>query len=384
MIVPVSPVIRVNGGSAWDTRFAVFVLSGQEITIESDAGGLAQKWEGDGAFVTRPGTSTLVSQNPTSGGPVQSAGTLLTWRAPSKPGSASMVLRTADAEGRWVESARLNVQVMAPMNQLANGVLEGYRIGSYPRPSATSTVDYVPPVGFLKVSESAGKTPVSPRFNLEDFACKQTHSGVRYLALQPRLLPFLEAIAGMVEEKGFVSCAGVIRKGGSHDHDESVQISHPITIMSGYRTPAYNSSLGNVELSRHQYGDASDIIIDTNGDGAMDDLNRDGRVNGRDAITLAAWIENLWTRPEFVNCPGGLGIYNGTDEHGPFVHVDLRGQRARWGGNGLEWSDAAVSHAAAAPQDDVIQTASYTKTPSRTAKAAARSRTTRSSKSSRR
>jgi uncharacterized protein YcbK (DUF882 family) len=27
---------------------------------------------------------------------------------------------------------------------------------------------------------------------------------------------------------------------------------------------------------------------------------------------------------------GGLGIYGSTSAHGPFIHVDVRGTRARW------------------------------------------------------
>ncbi|MFH2036543.1 MAG: hypothetical protein ABIJ45_09090 [Candidatus Zixiibacteriota bacterium] len=28
---------------------------------------------------------------------------------------------------------------------------------------------------------------------------------------------------------------------------------------------------------------------------------------------------------------GGLGRYKKTEDHGPFVHTDVRGYRARWG-----------------------------------------------------
>ena len=41
--------------------------------------------------------------------------------------------------------------------------------------------------------------------------------------------------------------------------------------MSGFRTPQYNKGGGNTGgragLSRHMYGDAADIFIDSNGDG---------------------------------------------------------------------------------------------------------------------
>jgi hypothetical protein len=33
-----------------------------------------------------------------------------------------------------------------------------------------------------------------------------------------------------------------------------------------------------------------------------------------------------------MNLVGGLGIYRSTENHGPFVHVDVRGTIARWGG----------------------------------------------------
>jgi hypothetical protein len=53
-----------------------------------------------------------------------------------------------------------------------------------------------------------------------------------------------------------------------------------VQVMSGFRTPRYNKSGGNTggraNLSRHMYGDASDIFVDNDGNGTMDDLNRDG------------------------------------------------------------------------------------------------------------
>jgi uncharacterized protein YcbK (DUF882 family) len=43
-------------------------------------------------------------------------------------------------------------------------------------------------------------------------------------------------------------------------------------VMSGFRTPYYNSSIGNdTSSSRHLYGGAADIWIDNDGDGQMDD-----------------------------------------------------------------------------------------------------------------
>ena len=61
----------------------------------------------------------------------------------------------------------------------------------------------------------------------------------------------------------------------------------------------------------------------------MSDLNRDGLVNTRDAHILAdaaARVERKY--PDLV---GGIGVYKATSAHGPFVHIDVRGTRARWG-----------------------------------------------------
>ena len=98
-------------------------------------------------------------------------------------------------------------------------------------------------------------------------------------------------------------------------------------IMSGYRTPAYNRSLGNVRYSQHQFGTAADIFIDENGDGRMDDLNSDGRSDIRDAEVLYRLIDGAAARPEAQGLIGGLGKYRSTAAHGPFVHVDVRDAR---------------------------------------------------------
>jgi hypothetical protein len=117
--------------------------------------------------------------------------------------------------------------------------------------------------------------------------------------------------------------------------------------MSGYRTPYYNRAIGNsTTYSRHLWGDAADIFVDTNPrDGEMDDLNRDGMENFRDAKILydivndiyAPRIQRLLTsglvyEPRLQRLfTGGLARYPETDAHGPFVHVDVRGIYTRWG-----------------------------------------------------
>ncbi len=89
---------------------------------------------------------------------------------------------------------------------------------------------------------------------------------------------------------------------------------------------------GRAGLSRHMYGDASDIFIDSDGDGKMDDLNRDGRVDIGDSRFILQSVDRVEREhPELI---GGAGVYVACRGHGPFIHIDTRGYRARWTGSG--------------------------------------------------
>jgi uncharacterized protein YcbK (DUF882 family) len=106
--------------------------------------------------------------------------------------------------------------------------------------------------------------------------------------------------------------------------------------MSGFRTPQYNvgggDPRGRAALSRHMYGDAADIFIDDDGNGAMDDFNHDRRINIRDVQVILAAVDRVEREhPELI---GGAGVYVANSGHGPFIHIDTRGFRARWVGTG--------------------------------------------------
>jgi hypothetical protein len=62
----------------------------------------------------------------------------------------------------------------------------------------------------------------------------------------------------------------------------------------------------------------------------MDDLNGDGRIDEEDAEWLRRLIPRLGPTPADGRFEGGLSAYGSTAAHGPFVHVDVRGYRARW------------------------------------------------------
>jgi uncharacterized protein YcbK (DUF882 family) len=102
-------------------------------------------------------------------------------------------------------------------------------------------------------------------------------------------------------------------------------------VMSGFRTPQYNErglDQGRAKLSRHQYGDAADVWVDVDGDWYMDDLDGDGRHNTRDARVMLDALERVESRHR--DLVGGAGVYADNGAHGPFLHVDVRGSRARW------------------------------------------------------
>ena len=133
------------------------------------------------------------------------------------------------------------------------------------------------------------------------------------MVLRERLLLKLEAILEEVNRRGIAA--------------------DTFHVMSGYRTPFYNAAIGNVPYSRHQYGDAADIFIDEHPrDGVMDDLDGDGKVDVGDADLLRGIVEEMSAESWWDRFVGGLGLYSTNAHHGPFIHVDARGYRARWTG----------------------------------------------------
>lgn len=244
---------------------------------------------------------------------VASAGELLrtaplrwTWKAPDRPGRQTLTVRPETAE-----PATLHVFVQVPAEQVSDGYLNGYRIGSYPRVPLRNNPIYLPPAGFVEVHADMLDVPVSPHFTLGQFLCKQQPDHwPKYLVLREPLIAKLETILAEVNRRGIRTDSFVI--------------------MSGYRTPWYNRSIGNVPYSRHVWGGAADIYVDNSGDGRMDDLNQDGRIGTRDARVLLDIVNDLYEAGHFARFIGGLGLYGPRPHRGPFVHVDARGEAARW------------------------------------------------------
>ena len=231
------------------------------------------------------------------------------WKAPAEAALYALTIRSIDTG----EVMRLNAFVLVPLARVENGRLNGYRIDAYPATPLKGLEIYKPPRGFIEVTEANVDTPVAPHFTLRQFLCKQGGGYPKYVVLRERLLLKLELLLEQVNAAGF-EC-------------------DTFHVMSGYRTPYYNRSIGNVKYSRHVYGGAADIFIDVDPrDGNMDDLNGDGKIDVHDAGVLYDLIDGLYGTDFYNAYVGGLGRYKKTKAHGPFVHVDVRGFRARWGG----------------------------------------------------
>ncbi len=230
------------------------------------------------------------------------------WTAPREPGVSAVSVSRGDTQ----ESVSLNVFVMVPAAEVRKGELNGYQIGEYPSKPWKGLPLYNPPKGFIEVTSQNASTLVSPHFTIGQFLCKQNGGYPKYVVLRERLILKLELILERANASG-LRCDSFV-------------------IMSGYRTPSYNRAIGNVKYSRHLWGGAADIFIDeAPRDGVMDDLNRDGRTGLEDAAVLYDLIDDLHGRAFYEVFLGGLGRYRRTQSHGPFVHVDVRGFRARWG-----------------------------------------------------
>lgn len=205
-----------------------------------------------------------------------------------------------------------------PFSEKTGAKIGAYRMGFWPgEKKRVRGPAYVNPEGFIEVTPGNVDMPISEHFRLGDFVThNQADVWPKYIVLREELVDKLELVLAELRAEG-VSTDGV-------------------RVMSGFRTPEYNSQGvgprrgGRARDSRHQFGDAADMIIDSNGDGRMDDLNHDRKINSKDNQVLLAAVNRVEQRhPELV---GGFGVYRGTRQHGPFVHIDVRGDKARWTG----------------------------------------------------
>ncbi|NNE40463.1 MAG: hypothetical protein HKN14_06035 [Marinicaulis sp.] len=233
----------------------------------------------------------------------------LSWKAPDETELYTIKISDDDSG----ELITINIFVLEPATNIVDGKLNGYRIGQYPTKPLRNNRIYAAPLGFIEVTPELADTRISPNFTVGQFLCKQaTRAKAKYVVLRPALILKLERLVALLNARGIETDS--------------------LFIMSGYRTPFYNKSIGNVQYSRHVYGDAADIYVDYQPrDGEMDDINGDGVVNRRDAAFLFDLVDEFERDDVNLAIRGGLGEYDRNAVRGPFVHVDVRGVPARWG-----------------------------------------------------
>jgi len=277
--------------------------------LSVDINGYVYDWDNIGRFVLPGETLRLAtSDDANSSGWVASAGELVDvgnatcWVAPQEPGLYPIIVTSGTSV------RRINAFVMIPYDSLdRRGYLKGVKIGRYPKPIAEFP-SFTKPKGFIVTTPDNLDTPVSPHYTLGDFASRNMGGFPKYTVLREELPVKLELLTDFVKNRG-------------------VKFDR-FAVFSGYRPPAYNWRVERGHNSAHIYGGAADIIIDANNDGRLDDLNHDGQSNRKDAKLLAGYVDDLEAQhPELV---GGVGWYSRTRSHGAFIHVDVRGGRARW------------------------------------------------------
>lgn len=214
-------------------------------------------------------------------------------------------------EGWSQEVKELTVLTRVPFSAKRRGYVNGYFMGNWYTEGSGRTDNYVPPPGFIEVTPENQDLQVSEHFRLRNFLTKNQFSvWPKYVALDLRLIDKLELVMQELRSMGIRA-----------DH---------MAVMSGFRTPAYNGpgEGGRARLSRHTYGDAADVWVDSDQDGYMDDLNQDGRRDTRDAEVMLRAVERVEAKhPDLV---GGAGVYRDNGARGPFVHIDVRGTHSRW------------------------------------------------------
>ena len=200
--------------------------------------------------------------------------------------------------------------VMRPFQEKLGSMLNGYRIGTYLAERFRGKTDKDHPDGFLEIYPQHLDLAITKHLRLRHFLTHDDQQDVwpKYVALNPRLLDKLELIFAELE----------LHNGGA----DKLHTELDLDVHSGYRTPAHNRGVQRAARdSRHQYGDAADIVVDANGNGRID------RTDHRLVVAAVEAVER--THPDLV---GGLGIYTSRRYATPYVHIDARGKRSRWRG----------------------------------------------------
>lgn len=274
--------------------FSIFVLPGETIRLSIAEKNQNSKFSyigSDGDFLYRDGSA-------------------LGWKAPAKSGHYSIKIKDRNNNSGNSEM-NLNIFVLHPFTEKKNGHIDNFKIGNYPQIPKNKNGSYKTPDGFLKIEESMLDIKLTPNFKLSQFLTNQTESLPHYIAIKESLLLKLEYLLEEFKKAGYST--------------------DTFGIVSVYRTPYFNNEIGNnTDHTRHIYGDAADIYIDNSGDGQMDDLNNDGKIDINDARVMADLAIKFDKNPKYSKLAGGVASYKSNCVRGPFIHIDTRGFHVTW------------------------------------------------------
>jgi Peptidase M15 len=291
-VVPLAEPSASAFGASGELKLA-FAMPAQEISYPLDVHGdptaLQYAW-------IRNGDTTLAT------GPQALNGDKVV--APPRAGFYRLALLKSGQQ-RQVEG--LTLAVLVPFEEKEGAMLRGYRIGTYLAERARGR--QAPPEGFLEITPADVDLPITKHLRVGDFL-NHDQQGIwpSYAAVNPKLLDKLELVIQEI----------------ARWHGDKAVADIEIDVHSGFRAPEHNRKIRRAARdSQHQYGDAADVAIDANGDGKLTAI--DSRMVG-----LAVEIVEL-KHPDLV---GGLGIYTSGHSSTNYVHIDVRGRRARWRGRG--------------------------------------------------
>lgn len=257
------------------------------------------------------------------------------WVAPTAPGhyridcefesQGKLSYAAGDAESRSRElpafraSTTFHFLVPVEFDAEGPGVIEGCPIGVYPNENAKDVKAviadrrdrYRPPRWFVAATSATRELYVSEHFRLREFVPNAPKDATTYFPYNANLVRTLEAILA--------------------DLKTSEMPTPHVRILRGFLSPydAERLRRAGAQLltwNRYQYGDG--VLVVANGDAGekMGDLNRDGKVDVRDAEKLAGAISGVQKR---LGLPGWIGVYAERPDkmlpETPMVGFDLRG-----------------------------------------------------------
>ena len=248
---------------------------------------------------------------------------ILNFTAPEKPGTYYIPLALSAGDHR----KEMELCVFIPYKGVGKPTDTGFDlsadnqpIGHYRHPNRSGNPkvrnnpdSYQPPVWWMRITDLNRNYQVIPGLAAGELVVPSENTGKQHTDMIPVCYPMWRTIHTLrqaLETKGIPGSA--------------------LKLISMFRAPGYNRSIGSNAFGRHIYGDAFDFYIDIEGDGKASDLNRDGKLDRRDAYIIISLIEDLQADGKIPK--GGIGVYNSIGgDHVVTMHLDMRGHRATWG-----------------------------------------------------